>query len=106
MGDLSAMRLDEEHPQRRTARLKLFEPAEMRHGAQVQRVHLLDLSVAGALLHTTEPPEAGSTVMLVCPRFTRMAKVAWIKERRIGLSFVRTLGKAELAETISPSAAR
>jgi len=106
MGDLSAMRLDDEHPQRRTARLKLFEPAEMRHGTKVQRVHLLDLSVAGALLHTIEPPEAGSTVMLVCPTFTRMAKVAWAKERRIGLSFVRALDKAELADAISSPPAR
>jgi hypothetical protein len=93
-----------QHAARRAPRRKLFQPAELRQGTTVQRVHLLDLSTAGGLIHLTTPPAAGTIVMLACGPLSRSARVAWAGERRIGIAFVLPLSEAEVAAVATGSA--
>ncbi|SEN23300.1 PilZ domain-containing protein [Sphingomonas gellani] len=85
---------------RAARRRKLFQPAELRHGDMTQRVHLLDLSTSGGLVHITAPPPAGAIVTISCGPLSRSARVAWSAERRIGVAFVRALSDRELEAVI------
>lgn len=72
-------------------RFKVFLPAEMRTGSSVHRVHLLDLSVSGALVHAATPPEVGSIVDIICSQQPRKARVIWVRARRFGVRFTPVL---------------
>lgn len=94
-------------PSRRaTPRLKIFQPAQMVLGDRSVRVHLLDISVGGALVHAAIPPELGSRVTLDCAGIARPATVRWVGGSRFGVAFDRPLNDAEVEAvmaTQSPS---
>ena len=85
---------------RRAVRRKLFQPAELRHGAAVQRIHLLDLSTAGGQAHAATPPAHSSNVTLVCGSLVRTARIAWVSGQRFGLTFLLPLTDAEVAAIV------
>jgi len=81
-------------------RIKLFEPSEMLVGAEVARVHLLDLSTGGAQLHRrAAPPPVGAMVQLACggTRF-RLARVTWARGNRFGVAFTMPLSERQVAD--------
>ena len=84
--------------QRIEPRVKLFQPATMEGGAGAARVHLLNLSRGGALLHSEAAPQVGELVELSGGLGT--ARVAWRGERRFGVAFVRALAGAKVAEML------
>lgn len=81
-------------------RFKVFLPLEMRTGAATQRVHLLDLSVSGALAHAVEAPVAGAFVEMLCAEIPRRARVMWAKEHRFGIRFTPPLMQHHVDEVI------
>ncbi len=60
------------------------------------QVFLLDLSASGALGHAEESPELGEIVWVVCKGSEILARTAWIRGTRFGLSFDRPLPDAKL----------
>jgi hypothetical protein len=86
---------------RATPRLKVFEPAEMRVGLTTERVHLLDLSFGGALVHSVAPPAVGATVRIACAGTTRLARVVRRDGDRFGVQFMLPLTKDQLAAAMS-----
>ena len=80
--------MDGSHHLRATPRYKLFEPTELTVGALEMRVHMLNLSSGGALIHGAEPPTPGTRVRLRCGPTFLSAKVAWTNGSRFGLTFL------------------
>lgn len=78
----------------RVPRHKVFLPAEMVVGTTTSRVHLLNLSLTGALLHGETPPPAGATVQLRCSASHWLARVVWAQQKRFGVVHVAPLAAA------------
>jgi hypothetical protein len=72
---------------RGAARHKLFEPLGLRHAGQSMRVHMLDLSVSGALLHAEHPPRIGAGVIIEFQGLAATAHVMWVRAKRFGVRF-------------------
>lgn len=84
-------------PGARAPRLKVFQPARMVAGATERRVHLLDLSESGALVHSAEPaPAPGAVVTLHLGVKHAPARVVWADGRRFGVRFAVALTRADL----------
>jgi hypothetical protein len=60
------------------------------------RIHLLDLSGKGALGHAADPPQSGEIVWLVCKGNEILARTAWVRGSRFGLTFDSSLPAAKL----------
>jgi hypothetical protein len=70
-------------------------------GERSMRVHLLDISAGGALVHVASPPETGSRVALDCAGIARQATVRWVGGSRFGVAFDRPLSEAEVEAVIA-----
>jgi hypothetical protein len=65
------------------------------------RVHLLDLSATGALIHHAAPPAVGATVRLECAGRMRMAHVMWVNGSRFGIAFALPLSEHQLDHALA-----
>lgn len=81
---------------RSSARRKLFQPGEMRVAGRAQRMHLLDLSLTGALAYTDRAPPVNAVLELTHPAGLGMARVVWTKGKRLGLAFARPISAQQL----------
>jgi hypothetical protein len=88
---------------RRQPRLKVFQPAQLRVGEASTRVHVLDVSALGALMHGRVDLDPGRQVTLVCCGWTRGASIAWAAGGRFGLRFKEPLTTAQIAAAMSPT---
>lgn len=96
-----AMQIDGTHHQRRSPRLKLFLPSEMVVKGTPTRVHLLNLSTGGALVHAAAPVAPGSSVIIHFAHHARAARVAWAAGNRAGLAFTTPLSDAGVLEVVA-----
>jgi hypothetical protein len=87
---------EDRESQERAPRLKVFQPAEMLCGAFFERVHLLNLSATGALIHGDTPPAEGTKIRLLCGFPLGEARVAWTKGKYFGVAFDRALPDIQL----------
>jgi hypothetical protein len=89
---------DKDGAHRRTApRIKIFQPAEIRCGADApQRVHLLNISTGGALVYGDTAPEVGAQVELDCGIALGPARVQWSSGRRFGVAFTEPIGPQQI----------
>ncbi len=78
-------------------RFKLFQPATMVIANELVRVHLLDLSTSGALIHAPVPPAMAAIVRLECAGRMRMARVVWVAGNRFGIAFALPLQEDQVA---------
>ncbi|WNO52975.1 PilZ domain-containing protein [Stakelama saccharophila] len=81
-------------------RHKVFLPAEAEFGQARHRVHLLDLSRGGALLHSETPPHYNDHILLLAGPITRRARVTRVLDRKIGIAFVAPLSEEELRDIL------
>jgi hypothetical protein len=88
--------IDGAHRSRAAPRYKLFQPTAMTTPSGTARVHLLNLSTGGALVHAADPPPAGSLLRLQCGTEQRVARVAWSRGRRFGAAFSLPLSEAQV----------
>lgn len=93
MGDSVA---NQEQEQRRAPRIKLFHQAELSGDSGVQRVHLLNVSVGGALVYAEAPPAVGESVRLDCGVTLRDGRVAWRSGRQFGVTFTERMDSGEI----------
>lgn len=77
-------------------RIKLFQPATLVAGDAAIRVHLLDISLTGALAHTAAPPPPHCLVRIDCAGVSRTARVCWREGARFGLHFDQPLRPHQL----------
>lgn len=88
---------DGSHHLRATPRYKLFKPTELVVGGLKKRVHMLNLSSGGALIHGGDAPAPGTRVRLRCGPDQLSAKVAWTSGSRFGLTFMVPLSNDQLS---------
>jgi hypothetical protein len=86
-------------------RFKTFQPATMTEAAGSLRIHLLDVSLTGALAHAPAPPPSGTRVQVDCGEVSRAGRVCWRDGTRFGLHFDLPLGPEELAGLAPPAPA-
>ncbi len=72
-------------------RHKVFLPAEMATPDGPMRVHLLNISATGALVHSDTLPERGAVVQFSCGPSTWLARVVWARHKRFGVVHVTPL---------------
>ncbi|WP_174279435.1 PilZ domain-containing protein [Sphingomonas bacterium] len=77
-------------------RHKVFLPAEMAGAGGSARVHLLNLSPSGALIHGEEPPPPGATVKLRCAAMLWSVRVVWAQGKRFGVTHAGGLAPAQI----------
>lgn len=77
-------------------RFKIFEPASIRFGKAIERIHLLDISFGGALAYGKEAPSPGTIFRLQCGDIDCAARVAWRAGPKFGIAFLRPLTPAQL----------
>ena len=87
-------------PARIAKRLKIFEPGMIRSGRMTARVHLLDLSHTGALVHGEAPPLPGTIVRIECKGIDVPARIVWTRAQKFGIAFLKPLSKSELQQII------
>lgn len=75
------------HHLRGSPRYKLFQPTEMSTAGGTARVHLLNLSTGGALVHADVAPRPGALISIKCGADRVSATVAWTAGRKFGVSF-------------------
>lgn len=93
-------------PSRRSEpRLKVFQPALLEGHAGAARVHVLDVSPKGAMVHGLAQVAPGNLLALACCGWTRAANVAWKTDKRFGVRFVEplTTGDITAATSIGPN---
>ena len=93
MGDSVA---DQQQEQRRAPRIKLFHQAELSGSAGTQRVHLLNVSVGGALVYAETPPAVGEPVRIDCGVALGEGRVAWRSGRQFGVTFAKKMDSSQI----------
>ena len=91
---------DGAHHLRTRPRFKLFQPTEMTTATGKARVHLLNLSGGGALVHAAQPPKRGALLRLHCVGEDRAACVAWVAGQRFGVAFAKPLDDAQVSAMV------
>lgn len=84
----------------RVPRHKVFLPAEMTVAGTTSRVHLLNLSQTGALIHAEAPPPVGTTIRLLCGQTGWVARVVWSADKRLGVVHTPRLAPGTVAALI------
>jgi hypothetical protein len=67
------------------------------------RIHLLDVSLTGALGYAPAPPATGTRVQVDCGGISRAGRVCWREGSRFGLHFDLPLAPEELADLAPPA---
>ncbi len=80
-------------------RQKVFLPAEMRGGEGTSRVHLLNLSAAGTLVHGPAEPVIGAIVQLRYEAAIWFGQVVWTAQKRFGVAHLAPLS-ADAIDTL------
>jgi hypothetical protein len=76
---------------RRFPRTEINEPAFVSSGGSVMRCTVLNISPEGCAIEVNEPafvPQRFRLVMANDPSIVRECRIAWIQQKRIGLTFV------------------
>jgi hypothetical protein len=76
---------------RRFPRTEINEPAFVSSGGSVMRCTVLNISPEGCAIEVNEPafvPQRFRLVMANDPSIVRECQIAWIQQKRIGLTFV------------------
>lgn len=76
---------------RAAPRQKVFLPAEMTGSGGASRVHLLNMSAVGTLVHSNAAPVMGAIVQLRCEAATWFGQVVWTTHKRFGVMHLTPL---------------
>ena len=85
----------------RVARHKVFLPAEMIGATGTVRIHLLNLSVTGALAYAERTPRPDAVIQMRCGDATWLARVVWTQDKKFGLVHVVPLAPSAVAKLVS-----
>ena len=96
MSDHSGSMTDSATQRRHAARHKMFEPVALRTNGLEMRAHFLDLSFSGARAHADAPPRIGSLVTIEALGLTMTGRVMWVKGKRFGVQFSRSLNQSDI----------
>jgi hypothetical protein len=99
--DLSAGKTPNARLMRSKPRLKVFQPTEMHFERERVRVHLLDLSATGALVHHPSPPPNGAMVQIKCAGMMRAARVMHQDGTRFGVQFLAPLTDEQVSAAVT-----
>ena len=77
--------------QRIAHRHKVFLPVRMTSASGDSRVHLINVSLTGALAHQAAPPSRGTPVGIDVEGRTVAGRVVWVDGQRFGIAFAERL---------------
>jgi hypothetical protein len=86
-------------------RWKTFLPVRLERGDGAARGHILNLSVGGALVHSSVAHEPGTIVRVTLGDFHISGRVAWRRGDRFGLTFLTEIPVFSLARVLDPPCA-
>lgn len=87
-------------------RLKLFLPAQIEVDGVASRAHLLNVSLSGALVHSSQAPAPRTGLSIICAGLARAALVQWADKQRFGVTFMVALNDLELHKVLSAGGAK
>ena len=76
---------------RAATRHKIFAPTSLTGAGGEMRVHLLNVSATGALVHASMPPASGHRVQIRIGAEMVRAQIVWVDGARFGVVFDRAL---------------
>lgn len=82
---------------RKSERLKTFEPISLSEADGEVRAHLLNISKTGALIHAEQTPQIGKIVQVNLLGDWHVGSVAWSSPPRFGMSFAIRLSDEKIA---------
>lgn len=85
---------------REYARLKVFQPTEIRVGGVRVRAHVLNISATGALVHYAAPLAVGTFIQIDCGGAVKSARVIRCDDQRCGVQFIVPLTQAQLLTAV------
>jgi len=85
----------------RAARHKIFEPASAEMNGETVRVHLINVSHDGALLHLGEGVSSGDRIIVRVRDTDLPALIMWAKPPRCGVRFDRPVSSCLLRTILS-----
>ena len=88
------------HQARIARRYKVFEATRMTSAAGESRVHLINLSLTGALVHAAQPPEPGAAITIELLESAVAGRVVWVVGERFGVAFASPLEDNALARVL------
>lgn len=97
---LRSMRPAESISSRVAQRHKIFQPTRMCTSSGEERVHLINISTMGALVHFPAPPAKGSRIGISINDRIVAAHVVWARGARFGITFAPPLDEHALAAFI------
>ena len=83
--------------ERKSKRLKVFEPAVVVQGPRESRAHLLNVSRSGAAIHCERRTQIGEMVTISCGAVRLTGLIVWTEEHRSGVRFIEPIGEAVMA---------
>jgi hypothetical protein len=86
---------------RGSRRFRLYMSTVLRAGADEGVVHLLDLSVSGALMTGTRPPAVGTRVYLRLLGGAHAARVVRRDGKQFAVAFAKELSAADVAALVA-----
>src|SRR5207247_7745910 len=90
-GDLATFRAERMEEKRKHPRTEIEEPAYVSSGGSVMRCVVRNISPEGAAIDVDNPafvPQRFRLVMAKDSSIVHECRVAWIKQKRIGLTFI------------------
>lgn len=85
-------------------RYKVFLPAQMSGAQGASRVHLLNISATGALVHGEPLPKVGQIVQISCEASNWLARVVWAQHKRFGVVHVAPMSDAAVKGLVAGQA--
>ena len=82
-------------------RLKVFRVVELDHRGDRSRGHIINISSAGALVHTAEPFALGALVDLQITDCSRRTRVVWRSDRYVGIKFLDAIDDQVLMDIVT-----
>jgi len=87
----AARQLYRQYEARRTRRVQVYIPATLVIHGKSFPVHMLDLSIDGALIHVDGELPSGDKIWLLRNGLDVFARIAWGRGSRYGLAFEKPL---------------
>lgn len=85
-------------------RVKVFQRARVRRSEELSRGHILNLSAAGALIHSPAVPDAAPQIDLLFAGLERPCAIIWRSGEHAGVRFASRLTAAELTLAVQHEA--
>ena len=98
--DRAAMPTPGRDARRSVQRFKIFQPGRLEHDKQEIKLHLLDISKAGARAYSEVPPCVGTVALITAGESFGLGRVIWVNGKMFGMKFGHAISRTALDRVI------